>query len=468
MRTKQNFAPLGFLLLGLWGCSESTATFYACEPGDSLNCVCPSGKTGVRLCLPDKSLGQCQCDVTFVDGGTTLALDAATHDLAVPDAKYDQSQPITFDSRVQTCGANLCQIENHCYTDEETNKRNSCQICDPANSPTTWSMKPFCSSTVAGSSAGFLDGPVAVALFNKPRRLFHDHYTNFVIFVTDTGNHRIRRIENGIVTTIAGTGVAGFADGPVASAKFNSPEGINVYNFYPDGEVITVVDRGNHCLRQIKNGQVSTLAGLCGTSGMVNGSGTAARFNDPSDIASDSTIGQYLVADTGNNVIRRVNQGVVNTLAGSGSAGATDGAALSATFNHPQGITAEDYNIYLIADTGNNRIRRISNGQVSTVFAATSWGFHDGLITDVGANTISDVAVSTEGILYFSDTGNSRLRRIINLQVDTFAGNGSDFADGPGREANYNHQVGIFFNRYTNGLYVADTENNRIREVQLK
>ena len=174
-----------------------------------------------------------------------------------------------------------------------------------------------------------------------------------------TGNHTIRKIviATGEVTTLAGTaGSYGSTDGTGIAALLQYPFGITT-----DGTNLYVADTGNYTIRKIviSTGEVTTLAGTARSYGSTNGTGTAARFNNPFGITMDGT--NLYVADTGNHTIRKIviATGEVTTLAGiAGSYGSTDGTGTAARFNNPFGITIDGTNLY-VADTGNYTIRKI-------------------------------------------------------------------------------------------------------------
>jgi len=156
------------------------------------------------------------------------------------------------------------------------------------------------------------------------------------------------------VTTLAGTGSTGSANGTGTSASFNSPYGITT-----DGTNLYVADTENHLIRKIviSTGAVTTLAGT-GSSGSANGTGTSASFNNPIVITTDGTI--LYVADNDNHLIRKIviSTGEVTTLAGTGSSGSANGTGTSASFYNPIGMTTDGTNLY-VADTSNNLIRKI-------------------------------------------------------------------------------------------------------------
>ncbi|SUS07603.1 hypothetical protein DF3PB_470014 [uncultured Defluviicoccus sp.] len=222
--------------------------------------------------------------------------------------------------------------------------------------------------TFAGSPTvrGNADGTGTNATFAAPQGLAHDSTGN--LYLADAANHTIRRISSaGAVTTVAGTaGVAGTADGLSAAARFNRPEGVAVDAW----GVLYVADTRNNTIRRIgPEGMVTTLAGVPGVSGSDNGVGLAATFNEPAGIAVDP-FGNLVVADAGNNAIRRVTPaGAVTTLAGLPTvAGHQDGTGLDVWFNHPRAVVSDPTGTIYVADTGNAAIRKISSqGQVTTV-----------------------------------------------------------------------------------------------------
>ena len=181
-----------------------------------------------------------------------------------------------------------------------------------------------------------------------------------VIVVADTNNHRIRLISPlGITSTLAGSGSAAFADGTGASASFYYPAGVAVI---PSSGVIVVADRINYRIRLISPlGVVTTLAGS-GSAAFADGMGAAASFNDPLGVAVIPSSGIIVVADYSNHRIRLISSlGVVTTLAGSGSAAFADGTGASASFNYPFGVAViPSSGVIVVADYNNHRIRIIS------------------------------------------------------------------------------------------------------------
>jgi gliding motility-associated-like protein len=209
-------------------------------------------------------------------------------------------------------------------------------------------------TTLAGSSiSGLVNGTGASARFNKPAGITTDASGN--LFITEINNHTIRKITPaGVVTTIAGNGTAGMVNGSGAAAKFNMPAGIAVDskgNLY-------VADRGNYLIRKITpTGVVSTLAGS-GKPGFADGAGTAAVFTDPKDLTIDSKDNLYV---TDNALVRKITSlGVVTTFVGNNNYYPTDGIGQAATIGRPYGILINtDGNLY-IADQSYGTIRKIN------------------------------------------------------------------------------------------------------------
>src|SRR5882762_607707 len=217
------------------------------------------------------------------------------------------------------------------------------------------------------------------------------------------------------VTTLAGDGSPSVRDASQAQAAFAEPFGIAISS---DG-VIYVADAGdgNRIRKLAPDGSVTTLAGS--VEAYADGPGSEAAFNTPSGLALDAK-GNLFVADTGNNRIRKINpQGLVSTLAGEGTAGYIDGPATQAQFDGPIGIASDAAGNVYVADTYNDRIRKISNdGNVSTV-AGNGLGYADGPVGSAIFDTPCGLVSAPDGTLIVADTGNHRLRKIANGQVTT-------------------------------------------------
>lgn len=318
-------------------------------------------------------------------------------------------------------------------------------------------------STLAGSGvSGYADGAGAAAQFNSPYALTSD---GTYVYVADSLNNRIRKIEiaTGLTTTLAGDGTGAYQDGAGAAAQFNNPNGITC-----DGANLYVADTGNHRVRKIviATGTVTTLAGD-GTNAYLDGIGSGARFNTPYGLATDGV--HVYLADTLNQRIRKIHiaTGQVSTLAGDGTGGYLDAIGSSARFNTPAGVVRAGTKLY-VADLGNNRIRSVdlASGAVATLIGDGVAGYLDGAGT--AARISGSYTLTTDGAaLYFPDTSNHRLRRVTlaTANVTTLAGDGvGAFADGTGTDARFFNPIGITSDG--RALYIADTGNQRIRKIE--
>lgn len=312
-------------------------------------------------------------------------------------------------------------------------------------------------TTFAGSTQGYSDGQGTSVQFYYPEGIAVDGSGN--LFVSDTLNNRIRKITpSGSVTTLAG-GTQGYANGQGTSAKFYFPKGIAV-----DGSGnLFVADAGNHSIRKITpSGNVTTLAGD-GTQGQADGQGTAATFGTPLGITIDGS-GNLYVADGQNSNIRKITpSGNVTTLAG-GTYGYADGQGTSAKFFYPNGITVDGNGNLYVSD--NDRIRKITpSGSVTTLAGSGIGGYADGQGTSAQFNNVFGLALDGNGNLYVTDVSNNRIRKISTSgNVTTLAGGAQGYTDGQGPSAKFYNPSGISVS--ANGtLYVADTYNNRIRKI---
>ena len=318
-------------------------------------------------------------------------------------------------------------------------------------------------TTLAGSGKeGFADGAGAEASFFHPSGVAFDGSEN--LYVGDFSTQRIRKITpGGIVSTLAGSGKQGTADGVGTEASFKGPLGLVVD---ADGNIY-VADTDNHLIRKITPaGVVTTLAGS-GKPAFADGDGVAASFHRPHGVSLDKNK-NVLVADTNNNRIRKITpSGVVSTLAGSGTAGNADGQGTEAQFKNPNGLAVDDLGNIYVADCGNNRIRKITpSGVVSTLAGSGTAGNADGQGTEAQFKDPNGLAVDGLGNIYVADCGNNRIRKITPSGfVTTLAGSGNKGADdGYGTAASFMDPWSVAVDSF-GVVYVADQHNHKIRKI---
>ncbi len=332
-------------------------------------------------------------------------------------------------------------------------------------------------STLAGSSKGHENG--AEPKFNAPSGVAADATGN--VFVTDFENHVIRKITRaGTVSTAAGS-TYGVVNGPAATSQFLFPNGCAVDK---QGNIYISEER-SHLIRKITpEGEVSTFAGNDDmrvrpwgdsvTYGYIDGPATKAKFWNPSGIAIDNH-GNLFVADQYNNCIRKISPaGEVSTLAGGkigsedieSSAGTADGIGTAARFYRPVGVVADaEGNVY-VGDLFNHRIRKITASGVVTTLAGSSYGFNNGPGKDALFAFPAGLALDKQGNLYVADTENDRIRKITPTGVvSTFAGTASQgTANGIATSADFFLPREIDIDSEGN-MYVADAGNHRIRKI---
>lgn len=334
--------------------------------------------------------------------------------------------------------------------------------------------------TLAGNGiAGFSgDGGAATsAELHSPGGVAVDTAGN--IYVADPGNNRIRKItaSTGVISTVAGNGTAGFSGdgGAATSAELNTPVGVAV----DTGGNIYIADEFNNRIRKVTltTGIISTVAGN-GTPGFSGDGGpaTSASVKLPRGVSVDAS-GDIYIADTNHSRIRKVtvSTGIINTVAGSGLQGyaGDGGAATSAGLCSPSGVVVDAAGNFYIADTCNNRIRKVtaSTGIISTVAGNGTAGYSG----DAGAATSAElsgplgVAVDSAGNIYIADRTNNRVREVAVSTgiISTVAGNGIAGYSGDGgmaASAELNSPGGVTVDSAGN-IYIADTTNNRARAI---
>jgi sugar lactone lactonase YvrE len=327
-------------------------------------------------------------------------------------------------------------------------------------------------TSLAGKDPRWADGVGTLASFDRPAGLTVDG--TGTIFVADSQNGGIRKVtQGGQVTTLAGAGIsaADYIEGVGTGAAFNGPNGVAVD---ASGNVF-VADFSNFRLRVVTaSGATTTLAGS-GSSGSADGTGASASFSGLRCVAIDGS--GNLFACGGSRIRKVTPGGAVSTLAGGGPGTFADGTGAAAAFNGPSGVALDASGNVIVADTANNRVRRVTPGGVVTTLAGSGApAFADGAGAGASFNRPCGVAVAANGDAFVTDQYNNRLRVVTpGGLVSTLAGNGAcsaggcgsrggTFSDGVGTAAAFNNPYGVALDASGNA-YIADAENNRIRKV---
>ncbi len=260
--------------------------------------------------------------------------------------------------------------------------------------------------TIAGSSEGFADGNARQAQFNTPSGIAIDRAGNIII--ADTSNNRVRKLsaDGTRVSTIAGSGVAGLKDGRGDEAQFDGPIGVAVDQ---NGNLF-IADAYNDCVRKITiEGVVTTIAGT-GLPGFKDGQATNAMFDTPCGVAVD-TAGNIFVADTGNRAIRKISpEGEVTTIAGRVDGGSQGSEG---RLNHPVGVAVTHDGFLFVSDEGSGRIVRITPEGEGQAYAGSVAGFGNGTGGSAKFNGPSSIVVDRQGVLYVADSQNYLIREIV-------------------------------------------------------
>jgi hypothetical protein len=315
-------------------------------------------------------------------------------------------------------------------------------------------------NTFAGTSApGLVNGTLATAEFNGLYSLTCDFATND-LYVSDVLNNCVRKISGGMVSTIAGNGIQGDVDAQGANARFYGTAGI----CFSNGDIY-VCDNGNNKIKKIDaGGNVTTVAGT--TIGYLDGSVTVAKFRNPSDVKVASN-GDIYVADYGNDCIRLISNGQVTTIAGVGGVtGDQIGAALSAKFDRPSSIVLDGLGNIYIADQVNNKIKVLNNGMVSLLAGSGVGGNVNGTGAGAQFNHPSYIVPDLYGNLMVSEWINNDIRRCTPAGVVTaLAGSGAaGYVNGPVATAEFNSPYGICVDN-AGTIYVGDKLNNVVRNL---
>ncbi|MEZ4368431.1 MAG: hypothetical protein R2939_19455 [Kofleriaceae bacterium] len=441
----------------------------ACTEGCRFN-VCGDGKLhlGVEACdagAANDDEGACttSCQVAACgDGLVWLGVEACD------DGNLASGDGCRADCRkVEACGDGELDVGEACDDGAAglANPADGCDLC----AQTSWHAQALAGAPQVGSSVN-LSAPGSVAT---------DLYGN--VYIADTNNHRVRKLDvgTGAVTQVAGSGTAGYAgDGAAASgAQLNAPSGVAV-----DGEGnVYVADSSNHCVRKVaaSSGVITTVAGT-GVAGVSGDGGTAAlaQLRAPEAVAVD-VAGNLYIADLGNNRVRRLAAGTgkIATIAGTGvSAYSGDGGpAASAQLIGPRGVAVDaNGNVYIVDSVflgSPSRIRKISagSGVISTV-AGGGAASGDGVpATSAALNYPQGVAVDAVGNLVVAETLGQRIRLVSadTGLITTIAGTGAAGFAGDGGPAvaallGYPESVAV---DVVGNIHVADSGNGRVRAV---
>jgi uncharacterized protein (TIGR03437 family) len=319
---------------------------------------------------------------------------------------------------------------------------------------------------VAGTGTADYNGdsiPAASAQLSGPTGLAVDAAGN--LYIADAGNFRVRMVSGGIITTIAGNGTQGYTDGPAASAQFNGLADLAI----DSAGNLYVADFYNQAIRLLSHGVMTTVAGngAYGTGG-DNLPATSVPLAGPSGIALDSA-GNLYIAEAYNNKIRRVSNGTMSTVAGTGAAGFTGDTkqATVATLQQPTDVAVDSAGNLYIADWGNNRIRKVtaSTGIIATVAGNGTKTFNGDHVGATSAGLVSPqrIALDSSANFYIVDAG--RIRKVANGTADTIAGGGSPAGEGgPAANAQLLSPEGLAVDAAGN-LYIADQGTGRILKV---
>ena len=336
-------------------------------------------------------------------------------------------------------------------------------------------------NTIAGTGGALFSGDggaATMAGLNVAVDVAADRDGN--LYIADQFNHRIRKIAaSGIITTVAGTGVPGYSGdgGPAVNAQINTPTGV----FADNAGNIYIAEPGNQRIRKVDpTGTITTIAGN-GSKGYSGDAGpaTSASLYNAVRVAVDPG-GNVLIADQSNHRIRRVTPaGIITTIAGNGAGTPAEGSfsgdggpASAASLNNPTALAITAAGVIYIADQFNQRIRQVAtNGIISTVAGTgtAAFGGDGGPATAASLNYPGGITLDAAGNIYFNDDLNYRTRRISAGSgiITTIAGNGvAGFSGdgGPATSASLSGNFGAAVGTSGN-LYIADSTNNRIREV---
>jgi sugar lactone lactonase YvrE len=333
-------------------------------------------------------------------------------------------------------------------------------------------------TTVAGGGSSQADGVLGIlTALSSPSGVATDSNGN--VYIADTGYRRIRMLQAGslIISTVAGTGDSGSEGdgGPATRADLFSPYGVAATTpgtFWLSQSITAPVSQYNR-VRKVSNTIIDSVIG----GGLGDGGAALDALVDPQGaeaVDAGGLLPDLYFADGQNHVVRYVdgNTATIETIAGTGVSGygGDGGAAVNATLNSPSDVAYYPAGaIVYIADTLNNVIRKISaNGTITTAAGDGDWGFDgDGSATQLNLAAPNGIDVDRNGVLYIADTSNNRVRKVVNGQISTVAGNGN-WGSGPDNVAATQSALRspadiVIADNGT--LYIADTQSNKIRRV---
>ena len=311
-------------------------------------------------------------------------------------------------------------------------------------------------STIAGDGTPlFGDGPALSAKFRAPQDVAVTEDGS--IFIADALNHRIRKLVDGKVTTVAGFDREDTSSGVGTAAGFGHPIQLAADK---NGNIYTL-DVDDFRVRKITPGAVVTVVAGSGVRGFADGRADIARFGESIGIVCDDE-GNIYVSDNENKRIRKISNGLVTTIAGNGTAGFVDGSKDKAEFFSLSGIVIDKQGNLFVADF--DKIRKITpTGDVSTFTGRDSSGYKDGQPGVALFSFIDDMVMDGQGNIYVSD--NNRIRKVSTTgEVTTVTGYTSGYKDGDGASAEFNLVAGLGIDKQGN-IYAADVNNNRIRKI---
>ena len=382
--------------------------------------------------------------------------DLTIPDLEIPDLAVPDLTPP--DQLAPDQGCTGCSIFFKCYAKDAVNPQDSCYHCDPAKSTTAWTMfaGKGCVSTIAGGKGvGHVDGDALTARFGWIAGLALDNKKLYITTHGATTTHvRVLDLSTMKVSTLAGTGTPGFAEGAaLTAAKFNLPVGIVV----DSAGMVLVADNGNHRIRAIKNGQVATLAGN-GSSGTTDGPFLTSNIGAPRGLTMDAAGDLYVTTIHGatNASVRKLDMktSTVSTLYNVG-----------AIYNHLTGIDLDGkgkaylvhYDIY---GAGGRVIRDLVLGtKVSTVFAGAQAGCVTGALAAARFKQAQALKIGGAGEIYVADMQCFQVKKIAGGQVTAVGSGASGDLDGPSATAKFGNITSIAVDPVTGKVYMGDSGN---------